>query len=77
MHFDQVDNVFLQVSGRKAFLLFEPRAGARGLYPFPVHHPYDQRGRVDLEAPDISAFPRAAELHHRGLQLGGSLGVAL
>ncbi|CAE8721975.1 unnamed protein product [Polarella glacialis] len=48
-HYDQYDNVFLQVRGRKRILLFEPRAGYRGLRPFPVHHPYDMRARNDPE----------------------------
>ena len=35
-HYDQYDNLFLQVLGRKHFLLMEPSA-AEGLFPFPLH----------------------------------------
>mmetsp|Transcript_92597 Transcript_92597/g.285847 ORF Transcript_92597/g.285847 Transcript_92597/m.285847 type:complete len:244 (-) Transcript_92597:82-813(-) len=67
-HFDQYDNVFLQVRGTKRILLFDPRTGARGLCPFPIHHPYDQRARLNLERPDFGAFPRAAELRGAGAE---------
>lgn len=66
-HYDQYDNVFLQVQGSKSIILFDPQCGHRGLYPFPVHHPYDMRARVDLERPDYDAFPRARELRGAGV----------
>lgn len=34
---------------RKRFVLFEPTQ-ARALYPYPVHHPLDQRSRIHLDA---------------------------
>lgn len=67
-HIDQYDNVFLQVRGSKRLLLFDPRSGARSLYPFPVHHPYDQRARVDLEMLNYTTFPRASELKLCGVE---------
>lgn len=67
-HFDQYDNVFMQVRGTKRILLFDPRSGAHGLCPFPVHHPYDQRARLDLERPDFTAFPHAAALRGGGVE---------
>jgi len=76
-HFDQYDNLFLQVRGRKRFLLFDPRSGARGLYTFPVHHPYDQRSRVDLEAPDKELFPKLADLYGCGVEAALRPGDAL
>mmetsp|Transcript_98261 Transcript_98261/g.305595 ORF Transcript_98261/g.305595 Transcript_98261/m.305595 type:complete len:566 (+) Transcript_98261:46-1743(+) len=57
-HYDQYDNLFLQLRGAKHVLLFDPWA-AEGLYPYPTHHPYDQYARVDLEAVDEVAFPHA------------------
>lgn len=65
-HYDQYDNIFLQVRGSKSVILFDPLRGHRGLCPFPVHHPYDMRARIDLERPDYDTFPCA-----RGLQGAG------
>lgn len=67
-HFDQYDNMFLQVRGRKRILLFDPRTGHRGLYTFPVHHPFDMRARLDLEGPDKDTFPRSEELRGGGVE---------
>jgi len=67
-HFDQADNIFLQVRGSKRILIFDPHSGFRGLCPYPVHHPYDQRAQVDLETPDYSRFPRLAELRGAGAE---------
>lgn len=48
LHFDQYDNIFMQLSGRKTFLLFDPlQTGCLG--PYPIHHPLDRSARLDLE----------------------------
>lgn len=47
MHYDQYDNIFMQVAGTKHFLLFDPTAAA-GLYPFPAAHPYDEYAMVHV-----------------------------
>eukprot|EP00434_Breviolum_minutum_P010022 symbB.v1.2.008839.t1/scaffold550.1/size188255/3 len=66
VHYDQYDNIYLQVQGEKRFLLFDPRC-AEGLYPFPVSHPYDEYGMVDLEHPDLQSFPKLRSVcQHRG-----------
>jgi len=66
VHYDQVDNLFLQVSGEKHFLLFEPEA-AEGLYSFPICHPHDRHAMLDLEFIDDVTFPKArAVLAGRG-----------
>lgn len=66
-HYDQHDNLYLQLRGAKHFLLLDPWA-AEGLRPFPVHHPYDQYAQVDLEAVDEASFPEAsAALAGRGV----------
>ncbi|CAJ1335654.1 unnamed protein product [Effrenium voratum] len=64
-HYDQYDNIYLQVAGEKRFLLFDPGA-AEGLYPFPVAHPYDEYSMVDLEHIDSRSFPKTAMLQKRG-----------
>jgi hypoxia-inducible factor 1-alpha inhibitor (HIF hydroxylase) len=56
LHFDQYDNLFVQISGSKRFKIYDPQQ-TRNLYPYPVHHPMDTRSRVDLERPDYDAFP--------------------
>merc|ERR1712232_337043 len=60
VHYDQYDNIFLQVCESKHWLLFDPGA-AEGLYPFPVSHPYDEYAMLDLEQVDTALFPRARE----------------
>ena len=62
LHFDQYDNCFMQLSGRKTFLLFDPLQSGR-LYPYPIHHALDRSAQVDLEAPmrdQREEFPRVA-----------------
>ena len=59
LHFDQYDNLFVQISGRKRFHIFDP-CQTSGLYPYPVHHPLDTRAQVDLSRPDLSTFPQLA-----------------
>eukprot|EP00698_Gefionella_okellyi_P020574 TRINITY_DN6473_c0_g1_i1.p1 TRINITY_DN6473_c0_g1~~TRINITY_DN6473_c0_g1_i1.p1 ORF type:complete len:512 (+),score=93.01 TRINITY_DN6473_c0_g1_i1:66-1601(+) len=61
-HFDEAYNLYLQVRGRKNFTLFAP-AQFGCLYPFPYHHPCDRQSQVNLDAPDLTAFPRFAEAH--------------
>lgn len=62
LHFDQYDNLFVQIAGTKRFRIFEPQQ-TRSLYAYPIHHPLDTRAQVDLEHPDYVAFPRLAEAH--------------
>ena len=59
MHYDQYDNIFLQLAGRKTFLLFDPlQSGRLGMYP--IHHPLDRSCRVGLDAPlPAAGFARA------------------
>ena len=55
-HFDSDPNFFVQLIGRKRFVLWEPRETAR-LCPFPRLHPLWHKSRVDFEAPDLSSPP--------------------
>jgi hypoxia-inducible factor 1-alpha inhibitor (HIF hydroxylase) len=57
LHYDQYDNLFVQISGTKRFRIFDPLQTGN-LYPYPIHHPLDTRAQVDLEQPDHEAFPR-------------------
>ena len=61
LHYDQYDNVFLQLSGRKTFLLFDPLQTGK-LAPYPIHHPLDRSCRVGMETPlreQTGSFSRA------------------
>ena len=49
LHYDHYDNLYVQLRGRKRFVLLAPLQ-AKGLYPFPMHHPLDQRSRVHVDA---------------------------
>ena len=66
LHFDQYDNLFVQISGSKRFKIYDPQQTCN-LYPYPVHHPMDTRSRVDLEEPNYVAFPRLK--HAKGVEL--------
>ena len=47
----------LQVRGTRRLLVIGPEHSFKGLYPFPVHHPYDGHSMVDWERPDMAAWP--------------------
>lgn len=67
LHFDQYDNLFVQISGRKRFRIFDPSQSA-SLYPFPVHHPLDTRSQIDLESSSWPAnFSKAG--HASGVEV--------
>ena len=56
-HYDEQQNFFAQLCGRKRVILFPPgEFGA--LYPFPVHHPNDRQSQVDLYAYETDADAR-------------------
>ena len=72
LHYDHYDNLYLQLRGRKRFVLLAPLA-ARGVYPYPLHHPLDQRARVHLDAPPplgASSFARLGEAVAYEIDLG-------
>lgn len=67
VHYDQQHNLYLQVRGAKRFLLFDAK-DLPAMYPYPVHHPLDRKGMVDLERPDLDGLPRSASLAGRGVE---------
>ena len=60
LHFDHYDNLYLQLRGRKRFVILAPLE-ARGLYAFPLHHPLDQRARVHIDAVEQAAAHAAGD----------------
>jgi len=73
-HYDEQENIFAQLAGRKRVVLFSPRDFGC-LYPFPLHHPNDRQAQVDFDAPDASRFPRFGEA--RGFEATLSAGELL
>ena len=71
LHYDHYDNVYVQLRGRKRFVLLEPLEAA-AVYPFPLHHPLDQRARVHLDAlpAGSSAYSRLGAAHGYEVDLG-------
>ncbi|KAL1523061.1 hypothetical protein AB1Y20_018021 [Prymnesium parvum] len=55
-HYDLNPNLHFQLVGRKRFILFAP-SDWRHMYPFPAHHDWDRRSRVDWDHPDDRRFP--------------------
>jgi hypothetical protein len=57
LHFDQTENLLVQVRGTKRLRLFPPDQ-SRFLYPHPPWSSLPQFSRVDLARPDLRRFPR-------------------
>lgn len=55
-HYDATHNFFVQLFGRKRFLLFPPREHIY-LYLYPRHHPYFRQSQVDFNDPNLDVFP--------------------
>lgn len=60
------DRLLCQVSGRQRLLLLPPQCAFKGLYPFPVHHPYDRYSAVDWEDPELEHWPAAQQVRTVG-----------
>jgi len=74
LHFDERENLFFQVRGRKEICVF-PFTDYTRLYPFPTTHPCDRQSMVgDPRNVDCEVFPgfREAVGHHAVLE-GGDL----
>ena len=56
LHYDAMDNLFAQVSGRKRFLLFDPQQTS-SLYPFPADSKIPHMSQINIDKPDFDKFP--------------------
>lgn len=54
-----------QVIGRRRILLVSPEQSYKGMYPYPISHPYDGYSMVDMDEVDYSRFPGIVKV--RGL----------
>jgi len=61
LHYDMDHNFFIQVVGRKRFILIPPWQSAQ-VYPYPSLHPYDRKAQVDWERPNASLHPSFASI---------------
>ncbi|KAL9961291.1 hypothetical protein ACROYT_G030203 [Oculina patagonica] len=73
-HFDILENLYVQIFGRKRVILFSPDY-FRSLYPYPVGHPHDRQTQLDFENPDLNRFPRFSEI--RGMEVALEPGEVL
>jgi hypothetical protein len=68
LHYDEADNLHMQLAGRKLWSLFPPSC-LQGLYPVPMSSSLMDRpnySRVNIDLPDLAAFPDlATALPHR------------
>jgi hypothetical protein len=72
LHFDERENMFVQVRGRKELVVF-PFTDYTRLYPFPTTHPCDRQSMVgDPRHADNEAFPKfkSAVGHYAVLKAG-------
>jgi len=58
LHYDTREQIICQVSGRSRILLVPPEYTFDGLYPYPVHHPYDCYSMVDFDDTDLGKWPK-------------------
>jgi len=75
LHFDERENLFFQVRGRKEIVVF-PFIDYLRLYPFPTTHPCDRQSMVGSPvSPDLEAFPRFQGIvgHYATLKAGDLL----
>ena len=73
-HYDQSQNIFLQLEGMKRFILFPPMVGAAAFAPFPISHPRDRCARARLnqgtrqEGPFSAHYPCTALAQGQGVE---------
>ncbi|XP_074647580.1 hypoxia-inducible factor 1-alpha inhibitor-like [Tubulanus polymorphus] len=60
-HYDEQENIFCQIHGRKRCILFAPNQ-FDSLYPYPVFHPHDRQSQVDFDNVDLKSFPKFNQL---------------
>jgi len=59
LHYDPLDNFFLQLHGRKRFTVISPQYFDE-VYPFPIEARFSHISEVDAEKPDPARHPRFA-----------------
>jgi len=57
LHYATEERLLVQALGRSRCVVIPPRHTFNGLYPYPVHHPYDKNSMVDLEDVDDRMWP--------------------
>mmetsp|Transcript_57473 Transcript_57473/g.136683 ORF Transcript_57473/g.136683 Transcript_57473/m.136683 type:complete len:377 (-) Transcript_57473:304-1434(-) len=74
LHFDERENLFCQVRGRKEIVVF-PFVDYTKLYPFPTTHPCDRQSMVGSPVqPDLGSFPKFSEaVGHTAVLKAGDL----
>jgi hypothetical protein len=68
--YDTQDRLVCQATGRQRVLLLPPEQAFTGVYPYPVHHPYDRYSAVDWEEPELDHWPEAAQVWGGGGRTG-------
>jgi Cupin-like domain len=68
LHFDLAHNLLTQVIGRKHLRLFGPEQTSL-LYPFARTSKIPHMSRVDIDRPDLAAFPKFAQARSVDVQL--------
>ena len=56
-HSEESEALLCQVRGCRRVLLLSPEQSYKGLYPYPIGHPYEGQAMVDLDAPDPGQWP--------------------
>lgn len=56
LHYDAMDNLFVQISGNKRFRLFDPQQTS-SLYPFPANSEIPHISQINIDNPDLGKFP--------------------
>lgn len=51
------DSFIVQIHGRRRILLINPDQTYKGMYPYPIAHPYDKFSMVDLDDVNDGQFP--------------------
>ena len=75
-HYDEQQNLFAQLVGRKRCVLFSP-AEWRCLYPYPLHHPHDRQSQVGLICLDLPWLSHVRAAHSGLAYTRGIHGVYL
>lgn len=73
-HYDRSHNFFVQVYGKKRFLLAPPSEW-KTLYLYPHLHPHYQQSAVDWDSPNLTEFPefQKTNLYEANLEPGDLL----